>query len=140
MEVRIKQIDKRLPLPAYGTLGAAAFDLFCRVTTEIAPGATGLVASNVVVCVPDGYVLLLSSRSSTARKKGLIVPLGVIDPDYCGPDDELFLQVVNFTDKPVTVERGDRIGQGLFFKAEHADWQEVTELDAKNRGGFGTTG
>ncbi|MBP9748692.1 dUTP diphosphatase [Patescibacteria group bacterium] len=140
MHVTIRRIDTELPLPKYETAGAVAFDLICRTTTTIAPKTVALLPSNVVVVVPEGYALLLNSRSSTARKRGLLVPLGIIDQDYCGQDDELLLQVLNFSDAPVTIERGERVGQALLVKIERAKWNEVTELSAPSRGGFGTTG
>jgi dUTPase len=82
------------------------------------------------------------ARSSLPRKKGLICPhgLGVIDEDYHGPNDEILVQVENITDQPVTVEKGERIAQGLFVKVEKADWQEVDDHGAESRGGFGSTG
>lgn len=140
MQVRVSRIDKELPLPRYETDGAVAFDLVTRETTTIAPHAFALLPVNVVVKIPDGYALLLSSRSSAARKKGLILPLGIIDQDYCGPDDELKLQVVNFTPQPTTVERGEKVGQAIFVAIGKADWDEADRMDGPNRGGFGTTG
>jgi dUTP pyrophosphatase len=140
MHVTIRRIDTELPLPKYETAGAVAFDLVCRETVTVTPNAVALLPSNVVVVVPEGYALLLSSRSSTARKRGLLVPLGIIDQDYCGPEDELLLQVLNFSETPVTIERGERVGQALLVKIERAEWNEVPELSAPSRGGFGTTG
>jgi len=141
MEVRIKRIDKNLPLPVYETAGAIGFDLLARETVEIESGQIALVPGNVIVETPDGYALLLASRSSTPRKKGLTPPhgLGVIDQDYCGPEDELKVQVQNFTTENVTVERGEKIAQGLFVKADRANFVEVEEMDRPTRGGFGST-
>ncbi len=155
MRTRIQRIDPELPLPDYHTPGAAAFDLVTRETTVIQPGAIGLVPGNVIVQVPDGYALLILPRSSLPRKKGLVCPhsLGLIDQDYHGPKDEIFVQVRNVTDKPVTVERGERIAQGLFVKIDRAQWVEVDDQSstssdsiprgiggAESRGGFGSTG
>lgn len=142
LPVAITRIDPTLPLPVYQTTGAAAFDLTTRETTVIAPRAIGLVPSNVIVKVPDGYALLILPRSSLPRKKGLICPhsLGLIDQDYHGPKDEIFVQVQNITDAPITVERGERIAQGLFVAIGKANWQEVDDHGAQTRGGFGTTG
>ena len=50
------------------------------------------------------------------------------------------MQVKNITDKPVTVERGERIAQGLFVKIDRAEWSEVDDHGAETRGGFGSTG
>lgn len=142
MTVSITRIDPALPLPQYESSGAVGFDVITRQTTTIEPGAIGLVPGNVVVKVPEGYALLLMPRSSLPRKKGLVCPhsLGVIDQDYCGPDDELMVQVQNITSSPVTVERGERIAQGMFVKVEQASWQEVEHHDSLSRGGFGSTG
>src|SRR3989339_863875 len=142
MKAQIQRIDSTLPLPQYQTGGAAAFDLITRETTIIEPKSIGLVPGNVIVKVPDGYALLILPRSSLPRKKGLVCPhsIGVIDCDYHGPDDEIFVQVQNVTDQPVTVERGERIAQGLFVKVEQAQWQGVDGHGAKTRGGFGSTG
>lgn len=142
MQIQISRIDKELPLPTYATAGAVAFDMVTRETTVIEPGAIGLVPSNVIVKVPDGYMLVIASRSSLPRKKGLALPhgVGIIDQDYHGPKDELLVQVQNFTKEPVTVERGERIAQGVFVRIEKAEWQEVDDHGAETRGGFGTTG
>ena len=73
MNVRIKRIDIKLPLPAYETEGAVGFDLLAREDTTIEPKQIGLVPNNIVVDVPAGYMLMLASRSSTPKKKGLMV-------------------------------------------------------------------
>lgn len=142
MKVQIQRIDPTLELPQYQTAGAAAFDFVTRETTVIEAGALGLVPGNVIVKVPEGYALLVLPRSSLPRKKGLICPhsIGLIDQDYHGPKDEIFVQVKNITDKPVTVERGDRIAQGLFVKIDRAEFVEVDGHGAESRGGFGSTG
>lgn len=142
MQVSIQRIDVSLPLPQYHSAGAIGFDIVTRETTVIEPGKIGLVPGNVIVRVPEGYALLIVPRSSLPRKKGLVCPhsIGVIDQDYHGPEDELMIQVQNITDKPVTVERGERIAQGLFVKVERAAWEEVDGHGASSRGGFGSTG
>lgn len=142
MHVSIQRVDSSLPPPPYASHGAVGFDLVTRVTTVVEPHAIALVPGNVIVKVPEGYALLIVPRSSMPRKKGLVCPhsIGVIDQDYHGENDELLVQVQNITDQPVTVERGERIAQGLFVKVEQAEWSEVTSHGAADRGGFGSTG
>lgn len=142
MKAFVQRIDHTLPLPVYATGGSAAFDFMTRATTVIEAEQTGLVPGNVIIKVPDGYALLVLPRSSLSRKKGLICPhsLGLIDHDYHGPGDEIFVQVQNRTDQPVTIERGERIAQGLFVKIDRAEWVEVDVHAAETRGGFGSTG
>lgn len=142
MEVRIQRIDSSLPLPRYESAGAVGFDLITRETTVIQPGEIALIPGNVIVQVPEGFSLLILPRSSLPRKKALVCPhsVGVIDQDYHGTNDEILVQVQNVSMAPVTVERGERIAQGLFVRTEQAQWIEVDSHGKESRGGFGSTG
>lgn len=141
LQVTIKRIDTSLPLPTYATQGSVGFDLLCREDTEILPRTIELIPANVIVRIPEGCMLLLTLRSSTPLRKGLLIPngVGVIDQDYCGEGDELKVQVYNFRDEAVMVKRGERIAQGIFIPVARAAWIEVNEM-GKGRGGFGSTG
>lgn len=142
MKVHISRIDKELPLPVYETDGSVGFDLVARETVEVAPGAITLVPNNIVVSVPEGYMLMLASRSSTPMKRGVQLPngIGVIDMDYSGPEDEIKTLVYNFTRESHTIKRGDKISQGIFVKVGIAEWEETDASKNPNRGGFGSTG
>ncbi len=140
MKVRIRRVDKKLPLPEYKTAGAVAFDFLCRETVVIPAGKVGRIPANVVIEVPEGYMLHIKDRSSTAMKKGLLATAGVIDQDYCGDNDEIVLQFYNFTTVEVTVERGERIAQGVFMAIGKVTWDEVDTMQNVDRGGFGSTG
>ncbi len=142
MKVKIKRIDKTLPLPIYETNGSVGFDLIARENIEIAVKKVALIPANIIVEVPVGYMLIVASRSSTPIKKGLQPPhgFGIIDHDYCGPNDEIRVLVYNFTDQPVTVQRGEKIAQGVFVKIDKFEWEEVEEMKKESRGGFGSTG
>ncbi len=142
LRVRIARLDPTLPLPAYETGGAVGFDLLARLETTVAPGALARIPANVIVETPPGYMLLVAARSSLPGRKGLSVPhgIGVIDQDYCGADDEILVQVYNFTAEAVTVGRGERIAQGVFVRVDRAAWEETTFAARPARGGFGSTG
>ena len=98
--------------------------------------------TGLVIEVPSGHFLAIFARSSTPLKRGLLVAngVGVVDPDYCGPTDEVRIQVLNVTDQPVHVARGDRLAQGIILPAPRVTWQEVTAIRTDARGGFGSTG
>ncbi len=140
MKVKIKRVDKDLPLPKYESAGAVAFDVIVRETTIIESNSIGRVPVNVIVETPKGYMLLLKDRSSTAMKKGLICTPGFIDQDFCGDNDEIKIQFYNFQKEAVTVERGERLGQASFVRVDIAEWEEVDSITDKSRGGFGSTG
>lgn len=140
--VTIKRIDTTLPLPSYKTAGACGFDLYSRIEKIIQPREITLLPTNLIIAVPADYVLVIAPRSSLAMKKGLIMPhsMGIIDQDFCGEADEIMMQVQNITDQPVRVERGERLGQGIFLRYAVAAWQETEIMAQPSRGGFGTTG
>lgn len=142
MELAVTRLDKELPLPKYETPGACAFDVFAREETIISPKSLGFIPTGLVVCVPAGHTLLLASRSSTPRKKGLLIPhgVGIVDQDYCGPEDEMKVQVWNFTDAPVTVARGERIAQAMLVPITRCELVEREPQAGTSRGGFGSTG
>jgi dUTP pyrophosphatase len=141
--VSIRRLDPSIPLPEYQTAGAAGFDLAASRDVDVAPNTIALIPTGLVIRVPDGHFLGIFARSSTPLKRGLMVAngVGVIDQDYCGPADEVKIQVLNFTSETVRVKKGDRIAQGLFIPVARATWRE-TDSDQRegSRGGFGATG
>ena len=148
MDIKIKRMDATLPLPQFETKGSVGFDLIARQRTFIEPKRIALIPANVIVQVPEDYMLQISLRSSTPRKLGLIMPhgVGIIDQDYCGPEDEIQIQVYNFTEGPSLVERGARIAQGIFVNignsfgpGKKGRFVEVDEISEITRGGFGST-
>ena len=141
MKIRFKRLRSDVPLPEYKTAGSVAFDLALCEDATVNPGEIQLLPTGLVVCTPPGYMLMVVSRSSTSTRYGLQLSnsVGIIDQDYCGPQDEIKLQVRNFTDKPVTVPKGIRIAQAIFVKVEKAELEEG-ELENTSRGGFGSTG
>jgi dUTP pyrophosphatase len=63
-----------------------------------------------------------------------------VDQDFHGPNDEMNLFVKNFSSEPVSVERGERLGQGLIVPVAKAEWDEVESIKEGSRGGWGSTG
>ncbi len=142
MLLKIRRLDSTVPLPAYATSEAAGFDLAASHDAVIAPGQIALIRTGLVIEVPPGHFLGIFARSSTPLKRGLLVAngVGVVDPDYSGPHDEVMIQVLNFTSGEVTIRRGDRLAQGIVLPAPRVAWQEVSAIKDVTRGGFGVTG
>lgn len=141
LTTRIRRLRPDVTLPAYQTAESAGFDLAASEDITIEPGAVALVPTGLVIEVPHGHFLGVFARSSTPLKRGLMVAngVGVIDPDYSGPADEVKIEVVNFTQAPVHVGKGDRLAQGLFIPVVQAQWIEADEIRSASRGGFGST-
>nr|WP_298682815.1 dUTP diphosphatase [uncultured Dongia sp.] len=132
-----------LPLPAYATAGAAGLDLLAAVSNDITlpPLGRALVPTGISIALPLGYEGQVRPRSGLALKQGITVlnAPGTIDADYRG---EVGVILINLSDTPVTLKRGERIAQLLLAKVELLTWDEVRELPTTERGtgGFGSTG
>ena len=128
-------------LPKRATTGAAGYDFFIAQTITCPPHAITLIPTGVKAQIDNGYYLQLALRSSTPNKKGLMLAngIGIIDADYYnneGNEGHIMFQVYNFRDQPVTLEEGDRIGQGVFLRYEITN-NDFTE--GLRTGGFGST-
>jgi len=134
MKIQLKKIRNAVELPKYEKL-AAGFDFKCVSSVTIKPKEQKLIPTNLAMKIPEGYVLLLVPRSSTPARFGLSMPhsVGVIDPFWNGDENEILLLLYNFTDKPVTLKKGDRIAQGIIVKYEKAEFEEVNSLGKSNR-------
>ena len=128
-------------MPAYASAGAAAFDLAAAQDVEIPARSIRLVGTGLVFAVPEGHFLAIFARSSTPLKRGLAVAngVGVLDSDYCGPADELKIQLLNITDETISVKTGDRLAQGMVLQAPRVEFVEG-DTTQPSRGGFGSTG
>jgi dUTP pyrophosphatase len=142
MQLKISRLSPAVPFPAYATPGAAAFDLTAAADVEVPAHGIALVPTGLVVEVPAGHFLAILARSSTPLKRGLMVAngVGVIDSDYCGPADEVKIQVINVTDTPVRVASGDRLAQAMVLAAPRLELTEQPLAGGVSRGGFGSTG
>ncbi len=146
--VSIPILVRRLPhaqglcLPSYATAGAAGMDLIAAVqeAVTIHPGERTLIPTGLTIALPQGYELQIRPRSGLALRHGITLPNtpGTIDEDYRG---EIGVIILNTGSDPFVVERGARIAQAVLAPVSRAEWQEVENLQATERGGgFGSTG
>lgn len=134
-----------LPLPAYGTPGAAGLDLRAAVPEDepvtLRPGERKLIPTGLSIAVPEGYEAQVRPRSGLAVKHGItcLNTPGTIDSDYRG---EVHALLINHGSEPFEVRRGERIAQMVIARYERAVWREVETLAETERGagGFGSTG
>lgn len=143
MNLQIKLIDRTLPMPLYQTKGSVAFDLYARKQTIVKPFTPTVIPLNVIIKIPKGYFLLLAIRSSIPLKKSLVIAngIGIIDEDYCGEKDEVGLEVLNFLQKEVVIEKGERIAQAMLIQINKIEKFEIVDkINKESRGGFGSTG
>ncbi len=142
--IPIKIINKsEHELPSYQTTASAGMDL--RANNEdpivLKPLERAIIPTGIYIELPVGYEAQIRPRSGLAAKKGisLVNSPGTIDADYRG---EIGVILVNLSNEPFTVEKGERIAQMVIAKHEQAEWVLVDELGESERGagGFGSTG
>lgn len=100
-----------------------------------------LVSTGMKCYLDPGHYLELSMRSSTPLKYWLILAngVGIIDADYADNDSnegEIFFQIINLNEVPITLHKGDRIGQGIIKKYYTTDDDAA---QGERKGGFGST-
>ena len=142
--MKVKVINKsNNSLPEYSTAQSAGMDLRAFITESIILGALdrALIPTGLYIEIPEGYEAQVRPRSGLAIKYGVTVlnSPGTIDADYRG---EICVELINLSNKPYTIESGERIAQLVFNKCEQAELVEVEELSETERGegGFGHTG
>lgn len=139
MYLRVKRSSPRAVLPSFAYPGDAGMDLVTVKTEELAPGEARDLSTGLHVELPIGFWARITGRSSTMRKRGLLVNEGIIDNGYRG---ELFVYVKNLTADPVVVEAGARLAQLILQPIIRPEILECEELAESVRGsaGFGSSG
>lgn len=140
--IPIVRLDEALPLPAYAHPGDAGADLYSTEDVVLAPGERRLVPTGIAIALPEGFVGLVHPRSGLANRHGLSIvnAPGTIDAGYRG---EIKVCLINLDPgTPISIARGDRIAQLVVQRFETAEFVEVADLDATQRGagGYGSTG
>ncbi|MEY4348350.1 MAG: hypothetical protein RIS43_769 [Actinomycetota bacterium] len=141
LEILITRLDPDVPLPRYAHPGDAGADICSAVEITLQPGERAAVATGLAIALPEGYVALAHPRSGLALKNGIgmVNAPGTIDAGYRG---ELKVLLINHSQEPFTIHRGDRIAQLVIQKFESATYREVEVLpeSVRGEGGFGSTG
>ena len=141
MQIPIKRLDDRLPVPAHAHAGDGGVDLYAREAVELGPGERAMVATGIAVAIPEGHAGFVTPRSGLAARHGISVVNGpgLVDAGYRG---EIKAVLVNLSDETFQIERGDRIAQLVVIPVAVQEFVEVDELPSTGRGagGFGSTG
>jgi dUTP pyrophosphatase len=142
VRIEFRKLDPDVALPRRARDGDAGLDLQANETLKVAPGERAMVPTGLAVAIPPGHAGLVLPRSGLASRHGLTLANapGLIDEGYRG---EITLAVVNLDpDRPVEVQKGDRIAQLVVVPYAVVEPAEVDELPPSGRGeaGFGSTG
>lgn len=138
----VPSLDGEPKMPSRSHPDDAGWDLYVSETVTIPAHSFADVPSGVHVQLPNGYWGFLTGRSSTIRKRGLLVVTGIIDTGYTG---ELFSAVQNLKPEPVTLEKGERIAQLILLPNSTAasllhQVEEFAGEATRGSAGFGSSG
>lgn len=141
INLKIRRLDRDLPLPAYAYEGDAGLDLVSAIDVVLQPFERMAIPTGIAVAIPTGYAGFIQPRSGMALKKGLSMANtpGLIDSNYRG---ELKVAAVNLdAHTPISISRGERIAQLVVQEVPVVILVEVENLDDTVRGsnGFGSS-
>ena len=159
MQLKVKRLDKDMPMPVYAKSGDAGFDLRATEDVTIYPGETVMVGTGLAFEIPEGFNGEVRARSGMASKR-MLAPInepGTVDAGYRG---EVMVPLHNYAptvrvdwwdedyvtrpniDHIQHVKRGERIAQMVIAPVAQCEFAEVDELSETDRGagGFGSTG
>lgn len=134
--------DFEVLLPQRQTKHSAGYDLASIEDVEIQPGEIKMIPTGLKVLLPDNEALLIFPRSSLGIRKGLMMSnsVGVIDSDYYNNENNeghIMVPLYNFSNKKVTVSKGERVAQGIFI-----NYLQTIDDDPNHTvrlGGFGSS-
>jgi len=124
----------RMPTRAYKN--DAGYDLYVTRAVTIPAGKIVNIPTGVACKSKRPAWIMLTGRSSTLVKYGLMVNDAVIDGDYTG---ELSMKVYNTTKAPVHIPPHARLGQIIVLPHTQVKFSFKDKLHVK-KGGRGTRG
>ena len=140
-EIKIKYLNDEITRLEYIDGKSDWIDLRAAEEVELKAGEFKLIHLGVAMQLPEGCEAHIVPRSSTFKKWGIIQTnhCGIVDNSYCGPNDWWRMPV--FALRDTKIEVNDRICQFRIQKNQPTlVFNEVEEMEANNRGGFGSTG
>lgn len=155
MNLKICKLHPDAIVPTYATDGSACFDLYAlnvddkhTIGAHVAHGEPIICSTGLAFEVPEGYALMIYSRSGHGFRDGVRLAncVGVIDSDYRGEvmvklTQDLILD--GHLDGLCTfIKPGDRVAQAMLVPVPRVEFEVVEQLSLTERGtgGFGSTG
>ena len=164
MFVKFKKLSETAITPQKANYNDAGFDLFADEDVILAYGETRVIATNIALELPDGFMADVRPRSGLTRDTALRVHYGTVDAGYRGGigiicenadhhtnsfniNEEVLMirmpDVVGVELKTdIEIKKGDKIAQLVIQRIPDIELIEAEELTDSGRGenGFGSTG
>lgn len=137
---KVKKLYDDAKLPIKANNGDAGFDIFSRLNITLMPQERYKFPLGFALECPDGYMVLIQSKSGLADKNGILTIGNVIDSGYRG---ECHAILYNSSQQPVTFIEGQKIAQMILVPCyTDKNYVIVDNLSISEResNGFGSTG
>ncbi|HGH0874714.1 TPA: dUTP diphosphatase [Staphylococcus pseudintermedius] len=167
--LQIKLLSDNATMPKREHDTDAGFDIYAAETVVLEPQEKALIATDIAVNIPKGYVGLLTSRSGVSSKTHLVIETGKIDAGYQGhmqiniKNDDLpripNLRQAKYKDLEnnyvetngketyrlgtYKIKKGDKLAQLVIVPVWTPELRQVEEFDsesARGEKGFGSSG
>ncbi|EJL9337695.1 dUTP pyrophosphatase [Staphylococcus pseudintermedius] len=167
--LQIKLLSENATMPKREHDTDAGFDIYAAETVVLEPQEKALIATDIAVNIPKGYVGLLTSRSGVSSKTHLVIETGKIDAGYQGhmqiniKNDDLpripNLRQAKYKDLEnnyvetngketyrlgtYKIKKGDKLAQLVIVPIWTPELEQVEEFDsesARGEKGFGSSG
>ncbi|PNY85056.1 dUTP pyrophosphatase [Staphylococcus agnetis] len=166
-QLQIKLLSENATLPTRNHSTDAGFDIYAAETVILEPQEKALIATDIAVNIPKGYVGLLTSRSGVSSRTHLVVETGKIDAGFQGHmqinikndhednkgetifkrdlKDKIIIEDERHLYKQGTyvINKGEKLAQLVIVPIVTAELQEVEKFDdvsARGEKGFGSSG
>ncbi|MDT0739745.1 dUTP diphosphatase [Staphylococcus chromogenes] len=165
-KLQIKLLSDNATLPTRNHSTDAGFDIYAAETITLEPQEKALIATDIAVNIPKGYVGLLTSRSGVSSKTHLVIETGKIDAGFHGNMkinikndaeriNEVGLHLNGVDGKPIydsdahvylktyKINKGDKLAQLVIVPIVTPELQQVEEFtseSARGEKGFGSSG
>ena len=135
----VKKLSPTTQTPVRATPGSVGYDIQADADITIPPHQRLPIPTGLAIATPEGTYGRIAPRSGLSVKHSINVAAGVIDSDYRG---EIKVVLVNHSDLPFQVHKGERVAQLLLERAENPMVVVTDNLDKteSGEGGFGHSG
>ncbi|PUZ31040.1 dUTP diphosphatase [Staphylococcus arlettae] len=116
--LQIKLLSDNATKPKRADDESAGYDIYAAETVILEPQQKALIATDLAVNIPKGYVGLLTSRSGVSSKTHLVVETGKIDAGFQGhmkinvKNDSQDWYGTKHSERLLDIQNGEIMGSG----------------------------
>ncbi len=136
--------EQAIALPVRKTAESAGYDIEAAKDCILLPHQVTMIPTGLKAYMQPNEYLGIHIRSGLSIRHGvsMINGQGIIDADYYNNEENeghIMLALINHSEKPVSIAKGMRVAQGIFYGYRVVDG-DAAGSGQKRQGGMGSTG